>query len=98
MLQERRDSGHQLRSHFPRPSLGPDHAKILALRERRAVRQHELNVVAPRPRRIAPRARQRMVGCRNGDQLDAADADALEAGDLPIERSAVPSRLRLVLT
>ena len=53
-------------------------------------------MVAPCARRIPARARQRMIGGRNGDQFDAAYPDALEPGDLHVERSADPDRSRAV--
>jgi hypothetical protein len=43
------------------PGLGSHHSKILALRERRAIGQHKLDVVAPGSGRVAARARQRMI-------------------------------------
>ena len=62
-------------------------------RERRAIRQHELDVVAPGAGRIPARERQRMVGSSDGDQLDAADPGALDPGDLHFERSGDPLQI-----
>jgi len=80
----------------PPPGLGPDHSKILPLRQRRSVRQHKLDVVAPGAGRIPARERQRMVGSSDRDQLDAADPGALDPGDLHFERSGDPDRGRAV--
>jgi hypothetical protein len=69
---------HVLRAEIGEPpGLGPDHSEILPLRKQRAVRQHELDVGAPGAGCIPTRQRERMIGSRNGDQLDAADPDAV---------------------
>ena len=56
------------------PGLRSDHATILAIRKRGSVRQHKLDVVACRARRIVAGARQRMIGGRDRNKFDAADA------------------------
>src|SRR5262249_25260929 len=73
------------------PSLQSDHATVLAIREPRAICQHELDVIAPCAWWIAASTRQRVIGGRNRDKFDAADPDAFEPGNFHIERSANPN-------
>jgi uncharacterized protein YjiS (DUF1127 family) len=70
------------------PGMVPDNCELMPLRERRSVRQDQLNVAPSCARWMRP-ACQWMVRRRDRNELYEAYTDALEPRDLDVERTTI---------